>query len=352
MKTSEKVKAGVVGSAIAFLLVVQWLARFPEKIEKYYSDGLYPVLTFFISNLSGQFSFSLSEAFIWFVALIILPTFVGKIVRRKMKLRQAFLNLILAFSVFSVLFYCLWGLNYLRMPLAKKMNLDAVELKIDAFDSTSVQIIHELNRLNYSYSMRSVEEINEMVASSYGAALSKLGLKKVKGTKVPKTMMMNWILNKTTTGGWFSPFLHEMHYNEDLLITELPFVIAHEKAHQLGYASESEANFLAYVACISSTDALVQYSGYFSVLGYFLRAARRDSTKSAYLSQQIAEGVKLDMAAVRQRWQSHYGTFSQISEVSYDFYLKANKVKAGRLSYSHVVDLIIRYDLQEKIHKY
>ena len=39
-----------------------------------------------------------------------------------------------------------------------------------------------------------------------------------------------------------------------------PYTIAHEMAHQLGYASETEANFIAFVVATETDDPMLKYS--------------------------------------------------------------------------------------------
>jgi hypothetical protein len=120
-------------------------------------------------------------------------------------------------------------------------------------------------------------------------------------------------------------------------------VIAHEKAHQMGYTSEAEANFLAYIVCINSEDTLCKYSGYFQILGYFFGTLRTDVNKHARYYNLLSTGVQLDLAAVQQRWKSHRGIISTITDKGYDLYLKANNVEGGIENYSLVVDLLIRF---------
>lgn len=347
MQSPVKIRAGIVGVALAFFLIIQLLSQYPTFVETYYSNGLYPLLTLFISGLSNQTPVSLSEVSLWLALLVVIPWFIRRILTKKMSVGRALLNLTSAASLLFITFYLFWGLNYLRLPLQTKLNLDHVALKIDAFDSTFVDIIRQANELNYSYSVKDVVEINELIEASYEEVLDRLQLPKVPGSKRLKTFAVNWILNKTTTSGWFSPFFHEVHYNSDLLIIELPFVIAHEKAHQMGYTSETEANFLAYLVCQNSPDPLIQYSGYFSAVSYFLLALRKDLDRRQFFYSRIQEGVQLDLTAVRERWKSQRGFISHISDKTYDLYLRANQVKDGTQSYVRVVDLIVKYYEQQ-----
>ena len=58
-----------------------------------------------------------------------------------------------------------------------------------------------------------------------------------------------------------NPFGLEVLANPDLLPFERPFVAAHEWSHLAGYADESEANFVGWLACIRA-DVPTQYSGW------------------------------------------------------------------------------------------
>lgn len=334
----------MIGNALSVFLLLQLLAQYPSFVETYYSNGIYPVLTMFVSGITNQLPFSLSEASLWVLLLVVLPLIAKRVWTKKMTVSRLFLNLATGASLVVVWFYFSWGINYLRMPLMSTLKLDRVALEIDALDSTCVDVIRSANELNLSYSIMNLDEINENVEASYVGVLQDLGLKKIPGSKHVKRFFGNWMLNKTTTSGWFSPFFHEVHFNSDLLIVETPFVIAHEKAHQMGYTNEAECNFLAYLVCLNSTDPLIRYSGYFNVLGYFLQSLRQNEEKRRFYAEMISGGVRLDLSAVRQRWKSHVGLVSSLSDKGYDLYLKANQVKEGKKNYSRVVDLIIKYN--------
>ncbi len=349
MQAPTKFRAGIIGAGLTFFILLQLLTKYPSFVERYYSNGLYPVITVFVSNLSGLFDFSLSEFALGFILLILLPVFLGRLVTGKMRFTRLLLNIATMAALVVTAFYLLWGLNYFRMPLTAKLNLDSVPLKIDSFDSTFVAVVQEANESNSAYSLKELDEINDLIEVAYDDVMSDLQLTRIRGTKVIKSMLFNWFLNKTTTSGWFSPFFHEVHFNNELLIVELPFVVAHEKAHRLGYTSEAEANFLAYLVCLNADDPLLRYSGHFNALAYFLQSVRGNIDKRKYFSDLINEGVKLDLLAVRERWKSHIGAVSRMSGKSYDLYLRANQIEEGRRNYSRVIDLIVKYRRQKEL---
>lgn len=343
MRFPVKLRAGIIGIAISFFLFIQILAKSPNFVENYYSRGIYPIITYVISSLSQIFPFSLSELALWFIILIGIPTIIYRIRKYRMSFSHILLNLLTTVAVIYIWFYFAWGINYFRVPLKTTLNLDRVNLSMNAFDSIFASIIDKCNSLNLTYSIIDVPTLNDMIEQSYSEVLPRLNLQKIGGSKSIKTFFGNWIFNKTLTSGWFSPFFHEVHYNSDLMIFELPFVLAHEKAHRLGYTSEAEANFLAFLVCTQSSHPLCQYSGYFQVLGHFFFNLKKNPVKRARYYARLTDGVRLDLEAVRKRWESHRGLLAKISAKGYNLYLQANRIPEGIENYSRVVDLIIRY---------
>ena len=111
----------------------------------------------------------------------------------------------------------------------------------------------------------------------------------------------------------------EANYNNIMNITNKPFTMCHELAHTHGYIYEDEANIIGYLACISSDDAFFRYSGYLGLLNY----VNNDYYK----------------AVSRSEYNSHVA----IS----DLVKKDNGVSSGKVSYTHVVGLLLDYYYEE-----
>ena len=116
----------------------------------------------------------------------------------------------------------------------------------------------------------------------------------------------------------------------------------------MGYTSEAEANFLAFLVCINTGNALCQYSGYHAILKYFLNSITPKSDAYKEITGAISEGVQHDIRAVYERWRSHQGFVADFSKKTYDFYLKVNQIEEGINNYSRVVQLVIQYEAAQK----
>ena len=159
-----------------------------------------------------------------------------------------------------------------------------------------------------------------------------------------KIILNSKLLSYTNITGIYSPFTGEANINTNQPNTSIPFTILHEMAHQRGYANESEANFLAYLACINNKDIYVKYSGYFMALKYTASALSKvDYESFKYLTENIDDDVLKDLRDYFKFWEKYEGKTSQVSDNMNNVYLKSNKVKEGTRSYGKVVDLLLLY---------
>ena len=144
----------------------------------------------------------------------------------------------------------------------------------------------------------------------------------------------------TAVDGMINPFGLEVLANPDLLPFERPFVAAHEWAHLAGYADESEANFVGWLACLRA-DVPAQYSGWLYL--YWQIAGELPGPERERLGQAVGDGPRRDLAAIAARLRrGDLPALRRASWMVYDSYLKANRVDAGVRSYGLVVSLVLR----------
>ena len=110
------------------------------------------------------------------------------------------------------------------------------------------------------------------------------------------------------------------------------------------YASESEANFIGYMASIYNDDIYFQYSGYTFALKYCMRNIRKlDEKKADELVPLILPGVRANFEeseAFNKKYESFVET---VFEYIYDNFLKLNKQEDGLETYSKFVGLLVNY---------
>ena len=147
--------------------------------------------------------------------------------------------------------------------------------------------------------------------------------------------------------GMYSPFTGEANINADAPICKIPATIAHEMSHQRMIASEQEANFVGIAACISSDDAVYQYSGWLSGLSYLSNALYAISPDTWYsiTERRFTPEVSTDWNDNRDYWASFESPVEDVADSAYDSFLKHNGQTLGVQSYGACIDLLIAYYL-------
>lgn len=171
----------------------------------------------------------------------------------------------------------------------------------------------------------------------------------------PKALYFSDFMCQQFMQGYYFPFSMEANYNDTMNMMNKPFTMCHELAHTHGYIYEDEANFFGFLACISSDDIVFQYSGYLGVLNYINNDFYKAVSKEEYNSHvKISDRVKYDnMFLSQEGWEEvekkaviKTETVKKAADVFIDTNLKVNGVASGKVSYSHVVGLIMNYYFQ------
>lgn len=173
---------------------------------------------------------------------------------------------------------------------------------------------------------------------------------------VPKKLTFSDFFSQQYIMGYYFPFSMEANYNGTMYIANVPSTLCHELSHVKGFIYEDDANFIGYLACISSDDAFFRYSGYLSVLDYLNRDLYESLGRSreAYLTYEVCSPlVESDnIFLTRQAWEEVESNavidteiVKQASRNFLEANLQANGIEEGIASYGDVVEkLLIYYD--------
>jgi hypothetical protein len=149
--------------------------------------------------------------------------------------------------------------------------------------------------------------------------------------------------------GMFMPVTGEASVPRNVPVIPLPFTMCHEAAHRLGIASEQEANFCAFLACMNSDDMYFRYSGAYSAFGYCWNAlvsADPDRAKALYETYKMQKGVALvfmDRQDTRAAYDKYDSPLQEVSDNINDTYLKTFSHESGIRSYGEVTDYLIAW---------
>ncbi|AWH86667.1 DUF3810 domain-containing protein [Flavobacterium album] len=341
---------------LAILLVVQiiivnLLGLFPEFTEKYYSNGLFPFLSKASRVLFGWIGFSIGDI-LYLIAIVLCIRWLLK--RRKTWRREYKYNLLTmaaAFSVFYFLFNFLWAVNYRRVPLHEKMGMDK-DYTLTELVAFTKKLIVKTNAMHAK-----IEKIDSLkVVSPY--SVDDIYMKSINGYsnlgkqysyfafehESIKSSLLSTPLSYMGFGGYLNPFTNEAQVNCNLPLYNLPTTACHEMSHQIGYASESEANFIGYMASIYNNDLYFKYSGYSFALKYCMNnIAKKDEKLAKSLAPLIHKGILANFKE-SEKFNAEYDSFIEdIFEYIYDNYLKLNDQKDGMKTYSKFVGLLVNY---------
>ncbi len=160
-----------------------------------------------------------------------------------------------------------------------------------------------------------------------------------------KPMAFSRLMSAMDFTGFYCAYTGESNVNVDSPACMLPSTIAHELAHQRGFASEQECNFLAVLASTACGDPAYVYSGW--LIGYvYLGNALYPKDPDAYraIREELPEEVRLDLAYNNAYWAQFQDTVvQQASNRIYDGLLKSYGEERGIQSYGTVVDLLVVY---------
>lgn len=341
---------------IAFSLIPQYfLVRFlstkPEFIETYYSNGLYP----FISKLSrytlGWIPFSFGDL-VYTLAAIYAIRWIYK--NRKLLIKKPkfwLINVAATISILYFSFHALWGLNYYRKPLHENLGLNADYSTEQLITITDI-LIQKTNALHSEISINDSLKVDLPYSKSEILEIAPDGYKHLKRVfphlkyhpESVKKSIYSYPLTYMGFSGYLNPFTNEAQVDAIIPIFKFPTTTTHEVAHQLGYAAENEANFLAFMASSNHPDPYIKYCGYAFGLRFCINEIyARDECLFEDMAADINEGILKNYKETREFWEAHINPLEPYFKIFYNNFLKANNQTKGMDSYSYVVALLVNY---------
>ena len=331
-------------SALLIFFLVELGNRYPEMIESFYSKGMYPVIAFLFSAISGLFPFSLWDIF-WARFVLFALFTLGRVILLKLKPGRFLLRALQVAAILYSFFYLSWGFNYFRWPIEKRLNWNRQIDKNDIFPEVLDSLISNANASRVEYTAADYPVIDSLVEASYRDHASAFGYSYPNGSRRAKTMTFTSFFAKSGVSGYFGPFFNEVHLNGKLLPTEYPFVLAHEKAHQFGFSGEAEANFMAWFICNASIDKRLKYSANIQLLQYFFGDRFHREAIREYL-KRFDKKAMADIMAQRNHWMAlRNETLDRAQTTANNAYLKTNKIHEGVMNYNSVVKLTLEWYL-------
>lgn len=343
---------------LAMAISIFILSDYHRWIETNYSTGFFPSLASVLRYTIGSLPFSLGDLIYSAAVLYIfweLFLFFKKLLNRKSGWKEKLLpfqkaGLLLLFIY--VYFYLFWGLNYFRLGIEHQLELKNGAFAKKDLIALNVELLRKVNQTKRICLLKkdtfiSQERMFREAAAAYQSLELKYPFIHYRNLSV-KSSLFGKLGNYVGFQGYYNPFTGEAQVNTRIPNFAQPYVTCHEMAHQLGYASESEANFVGFLAATQSTDTLMQYSSYLDMFLYAMGNLNGvDSTAAKAIAKELNEGVKNDIRTFREFAKKHRSFIQNWTDRLYDYYLRRNRQRKGIESYNEVTGWLIAY--QKKV---
>lgn len=341
---------------LPFLLLIQiilipLLGYFPEVVERCYSNEFYPIVSKLLRILFGHIPFSVGDLLYFLLIVFVLQWIWTARKSWKTNWKTNILKITSCFSVFYFVFHLLWGFNYYRQPLFEKMTIERdytdedlllfTQKLIAKTNTVQFQITQDKKAaIKFPYSQAEVFQMSQTAYSTLAKEYSAFQYSELSAKKSLFSLPLTYM----GFGGYLNPFTNEAQVNYLMPMYNSPSTGCHEMAHQMGYASESECNFIGFMASVKNKDLYFKYSGYSFALWYCL-ANWQVRNKNVYkqLLQTVHPGILKNYQESDLFWKSYETPIETGFHLFYDTFLKWNQQKEGMEGYSKFVNLMVNY---------
>lgn len=270
---------------------------------------------------------------------------------RKKVRNESIFKILILINLFYFTYQIFWGMLYFQKPLLSKLPEAEITLnkrknlalkylekciqtrmivhedqygvfRIENLKNIQTEILRQQNKLPTYISDKRSDEINSFKPSLFKSIMSFTGIL-----------------------GYYNPFTSEAQYNAQLPPSYLPFTLAHESSHQLGFAREQEANFIGYLVGVNSSNPDLRYSTqYFTLKSLLNSIIREDENFVSTVLKNYSDGMKRDQAFEKRFALKHQSWLNDFFSYTNNLFLKSNQ-QEGSVTYSYFIDLLVRYEL-------
>ncbi|MEI6151549.1 MAG: DUF3810 family protein [Chitinophagia bacterium] len=359
-------QAGWLLMALAILI----FSFFPQVVASYFSLGLFQYMSLGLRTVTGGVKIPIGEFVYLILIILLIINIIISLYKLKNKINtetyRTYLlgfgkQLILKLLQLYVVYMLIWGLNYQKSSPAKsfglKMDTSYSALQLD---SLSLDLIDNLNKTRQILTDSFIQELRvDQVFSN-----SILDYKQLKN-RFPQLHIDKPVLKEAAFPSWgdylgymafYQPITGEAIVRTDVPFLTLPYTSCHELAHQMGYASEAEANFIAYVVATESSDALLRYSMLLQMFTYcqsehlslIAKTGNFEKWKTIVNRNKALLNTKVigDRKKIKDFFIQRQHLLIPASTSVYDQFLQWNKQANGIKSYDEVLLWVLAYKKQ------
>lgn len=345
---------GIIAGIIYLISVLS--APFSDFFNRYISS----VFRAFFAHVTAPIPFSFAE-FLIISSPVTVACVVAVSVKKASRGRRYFIRCVTGILSVAILFAAVsvfsFAVGYRTTTLDKKLGIRREKVSAEELYDTINIVIDHLNELkdqviftegNGSVRPYSHRENVLLCLESYDKLSDEYGF--IARLNAPvKEIMLSDYMTYTHISGVYTYFTGESNLNTNYPYFVRTFTTAHEMAHQRGIARENEANFMAYLVCITSDDPFMQYSGYLNMYEYLVSPLYSASpTLYSQAAKRLDPIVRYDLQCYSEFFDKYRDNVAaDVSDRVNNTYLVLQGTE-GSKSYGMVVDLAVAYHLSDK----
>lgn len=348
----------IVLAVIAFGVNIAYIVS--TSFADFFNINISQPLRSMMAYLTSWFPFSLAE-FVILGSPVLLVTIITISIRKASRGNRYFIRCITGILSVALLVYVMFvfhfGAGYRTTTVDRKFGLERQDVSADELYDTMTVVIEKLNSLSdeviYVEGKGSVRPFShdktvELCTQSYANLADEYDF--IPKLDVPvKQIVSSPFMTYTHISGVYTFFTGEANLNTNYPYFVNVYTTAHEMAHQRGIARENEANFMAYLVCITSDDPYMQYAGYLNMYEYLAsplyRASPKLYSKAVYT---LSGNVRYDLECYSNFFDKYRdNVVAEVSDTVNNTYLTIQGTEGSR-SYGMVVDLAVAYHKAEK----
>ena len=330
-------------------------------------DMVYPYVTREFQSILAEWSSTVPFT-LWQVLAVVMVLAVATTLVLMITLKWNFVEwlgwVLAGVSCIWLLHTGVYGLNYYAGPISADIRLGSYEFTVEDLEEATIYFRDQANAMALEMERDEngalIYDDFDTLALQAGDGFNTLAYEQsgsVFAGSVLPVKQLGWADMYTSMGilGVTMPLTGEAAVNPQIPVVALPFTMCHEMAHRMCIATENDANFAAFLACLANESKQFQYSAYYMAYRYCYNALRSAGTAEAAAA---AARVQLDVNTYLQYDLKMYDRFFQthrdnnaanIADMANDGYIKASGDKNGTASYGQVSIYLVNWYIEKQV---
>ena len=347
---------------VGLMLIAERFSQLVDMVYPYVTREVQTIL----AGWSSTVDFTLWQVLVVAMVLAVVVTLVLAITLKKSIVQ--WLGWVLAgASVIWLLHTGIYGLNYYAGPISDDVRLGNSEFTAEDLEKATIYFRDMANQMakemprdeNGKLIFDDFDTLAVQAGQGFNALAYEQSGSIFAGCTIP-VKKLGWADMYTSMGitGVTMPLTGEAAVNPQIPSISLPFTMCHEMAHRMSIATEDDANFAAFLACLANEDKQFQYSAYYMAFRYCYSALYSAGTSetaaaAARIDLEVNDYLRYDLTQYDKFFTKHRDdTLSNIADSVNDTYIKVSGDENGTASYGQVSIYLVNWYLEELVYPF